>query len=427
MDKTKSTLFIWLFELPASPTGSRSKPMRMNKSKNKILIGDNYSVMNSHIMDEFMGRVRMIYIDPPYNTGNPMSYSDKSNSEDWLQNISLRISASRKFLTEDGFIFISIDDNEYAYLKVECDQIFGKENFVGTFITNQSKRSNSKLINIVHEYVICYAKNKKMCKTLKMKRMDIPEDAAMIQRLTTAVKQDFNMFGIETATDTLTNIIQIECKNRNITWLKNYNNVDENGDIYFAMDLSTPGKPREVNIPEINLHLEPLPSRGWSSDNKFKELHQMNLLAFKGTRPYEKHYLRDAEDNVSSILPFYSRQGKHNLIQLGIRDIFDTPKPVELIKFLIRVSGCSQDYVMDFYAGSGTTAQAVYEINNEDNKANSYILIQRKESVKPDSLVFSACKNYGIPPFISDILKFRIDRFLNINKMNDNYKIFEIE
>ena len=410
-----------------SPMSNRSKRMLMEKVKNKIFIGENYSVMNNPITDEFTGKVRMIYIDPPYNTGNPMSYSDKNNSEDWLQDVSLRIAASQKFLTDDGFMFISIDDNEYAYLKVECDKVFGKENFVGTFITNQSKRSNSKLINTVHEYVICYAKNKKKCKALKMRRMDIPEDAAMIQRISDNVKRDFNMFGIETATDTLLNIIQIECKNKNITWLKNYNNVDENGNVYFAMDLSTPGKPREVNIPEINLFLAPLPSRGWSSDKKFKALHQKNLLAFKGNRPYEKHYLQDAEDNVSSILPFYSRQGKHNLIKLGLRDIFDTPKPVELIKFLIRVTGCSKDYIMDFYAGSGTTAQAVYEINKEDNKNNSYILVQRKESVKPNSTVFTACKNYGIPPLISEILKFRIDTFLKINKITDDYDIFEVE
>lgn len=400
--------------------------MRMDETTNKILIGDNYSVMNSPVMNEYVGKVRMIYIDPPYNTGNPMSYSDKNKSEDWLCELSRRISVSLKFLTDDGFIFISIDDNEYAYLKVECDKVLGKENFVGTFITNQSKRSNSKLINIVHEYVLCYAKNKKKCGTLKMKRMDIPEDAAMIQRITTAVKQDYDMFGMETAVNTLANIIRVESKNRNITWLKNYNSVDENGNVYFAMDLSTPGKPREVNIPEIHLHLEPLPSRGWSSDNKFIELHKKNLLAFKGNRPYEKHYLKEAEDNVSSILPFYSRQGKHNLIRLGLRDIFDTPKPVELIKFLIRVSGCTQDYIMDFYAGSGTTAQAVYEINKEDKKKNSYILIQRKESVKPDSPVYTACKNFGIAPVISDILKYRIDTFLEMNQMTCDYKIFEL-
>lgn len=391
--------------------------------RNKIFIGDNLTVLNNPTMSNYVGKIRMIYIDPPYNTGNYMSYSDKVKSTEWLDNIVIRVKSSLKYLSDDGVIFISIDDNEYANLKVECDKIFGKENFIGTFITNQSKRSNSKLINIVHEYILCYSKSKKKVKPFKVKRIDIPEDKKMIENIIKLVKENFNTFGKEVALKTLSNIINKECLNKNITWLKNYNCIDDKGEVFFAVDLSTPSKPRVVNIPSINLHLNALPTRGWVSDNRFIDLSNKGLLCFKGDRPYEVHYLKDAEENVSSILPFYSRQGKHNLVKLGLRDSFDTPKPVEMIKYLIRICSCENDIILDYYAGSGTTAQATYETNLEDKRNNTYILIQSEEEVQKNSIVYNSCNNLGIKPIVSEILKLRIDTYLEQNKIEKDYTI----
>ena len=318
--------------------------------------------MSSTEFSKYKNSVKMIYIDPPYNTKSIKTYNDNLKTIDWNMFMEPRLSKAKDFLTEDGCIFISIDDNEFANLKIMCDKIFGKENFTGNFITYQALRSNSKHINTVHEYVLCYAKNKKKLNEFKIKRIDNTDEKKIIDSLYRDVKKIIEFEGVKEANKKIKSLITEYCERYNITWLKNYNNVDEDGRIYFAMDLSTPGEPREVNIKSINLHLNPLPTRGWASDEKFIELYNDDLLSFKGNRPYEKHYLEDACDNVTSVLKFFSRHGTNDLKKLDLYNIFDTPKPVELIKFLIKISTKDDDLILDFFAGSGTTAQAVYAV-----------------------------------------------------------------
>ena len=242
--------------------------------KNEIYIGDNLKIMESKSFEKYVEKIKMIYIDPPYNTQGQKSYNDKSSSDEWAKFMKKRIIASKKLLKNDGVIFISIDDNEYANLKLICDEIFGKSNFVGTFITQQAQRSNAKHINTVHEYILCFAKNKDKLHKFVINRMEIPEDKKMIDKLNREIKKIIESKGLDVANKELKNIIKDYCYNYNITWLRNYSNVDENGNIYFSVDLSTPGSPRTVDIPEIGLKLEPLPTRGWSSDKKFIELYK---------------------------------------------------------------------------------------------------------------------------------------------------------
>lgn len=351
--------------------------------KNLFFVGDNLSVMNSAVFAKNVpDKVKMIYIDPPYNTGHSFSYKDKIDGEAWTLFMQERLMKAHELLRDDGCIFISIDDSEYASLKILCDGIFGVSNFIGTFITQQAQRSNAKHINTVHEYILCFAKNKKKLAAFKVRRMDIPEQKKMIDNMYRCITPLVKQGDMEAAQDKLNELIAQNCLEYNITWLKNYCNLDENGRIYFGKDLSTPSKPRTVDIPEIGLHLEPLPTRGWSSDKKLIQLHKNNRLVFKGDRPYEKHYLEEAEDNAPSVLNYYSRQGTKDLKNLGLRNLFDTPKPVELIKFLIRIATKDNDTILDFFAGSGTTAQAVYETNKEDGRNNRYILIQLDEKVR---------------------------------------------
>ncbi len=136
---------------------------------NHIYIGENLKVLNDANFKKYLGKVKCIYIDPPYNTKSTKTYCDKLSSEKWGEEIKQRLHSASYFLDTDGCIFISIDDNEYAFLKLICDDVFGRENYVGTMITKQALRSNAKWINTVHEYVLCYAKNKKK---LKRKIMD---------------------------------------------------------------------------------------------------------------------------------------------------------------------------------------------------------------------------------------------------------------
>ena len=376
--------------------------------KHKVYIGDNAKVMGGDDFSQYEGKVSVIYIDPPYNTKTKKSYNDKQASEKWLSFMSTRLMYARRYLAEEGVIFISIDDNEYAHLKILCDKEFGEKNCLGTFITKQSQRSNSKHINTVHEYILAYAKNKKKCPEFKVKRIDTPEGNEIITHvkvLASAAKSWDNQQ--KKFRELLNEYIK---NNSGLSWLRNYNYIDENGKPFFATDLSTPGKPRTVDIPEIGLHLDPLPTRGWSSDAKFIELHNAGRLIFRDGRPYAIHYLDEAEDSAPSILDFYSRQGNEDMKRLGLDGIFDTPKPVNMLKYLLRITGVKEGIVMDFFAGSGSFCQATEEMNKEDGKNLQCILIQLDEDIAEGTEAYERCKELGIEPNIPAVLEARLKK-----------------
>lgn len=392
--------------------------------ENAIYIGDNLSVMkSSSFYRTYKNNIDFIYIDPPYNTKNNFSYND--STEQWQSEIEKRLIIARELLKEDGVIFISIDDNELVALLNSCYTIFGNNNFVGNFITHQAQRSNAKLINTVHEYIVCFAKNKKQLNRFFLPRIKEPNQSKKIKHIITSVKAANNT-SKEKAQSVLKKLISDFVLETGETWIKNYNNIDDNGNIFFAKDLSTPGKPVYLDINEINLHLSPLKTRGWSSKDKILSLYNKNRLTFKNNRPYEIEYIEEAIDNVPSILNFYSRYGTNDLKKLGLYGIFDTPKPVELIKYLIRISEHKDATILDFYAGSGTTAQAVYEINKEDEMHHNYILIQNNDKIKKGSPTYETMVSFGYnEPKLSDILFLRINTFLNKNTSPKDYKIID--
>ena len=394
--------------------------VRESLVRNTVYIGDNFDVLQklSPISVDF------IYIDPPYNTNNKFSYNDSNNQ--WAEDIRVRLDAAAILLKPSGCICISIDDNELAELLKICHVVFGKSNYVGTCITRQAQRSNAKHINITHEYVVVFAKSKKDLGEFYIKRTDIPEDNEMITNIYTKVRQALSV-SRKQAQETLKEQIEKYSYERGISWLKNYSNIDEHGRVFFSKDLSTPGRPAELHIDEIGLHLPALSTRGWSSKEKILRLYKSNRLAFKNGRPYEIQYLEEAVDNAPSVLNFYSRQGTNDLKKLGLYGYFDTPKPVELIKFLIRATTHKNAVILDFYAGSGTTGQAVYEINKEDNMEHKFILIQRKEPISKTSEVFNKLVAAGYQsPNISDILELRLNKYLSMNNMLVDFEIKEV-
>lgn len=395
----------------------------MNLDKNLIYIGDNLQTMKHESFHRFYGKVNFIYIDPPYNTGNVFSYND--DNDEWSNDIKARLEVAKKCLSEEGVIFISIDDNELSNLLYLCYKTFDKTNYVGLFITKQAIRSNAKHINTIHEYVVCFAKNKKKLPKFYINRLENPSEAPRIMAIINRIKAVHSKEP-ERAEKELKNLIEKYTKETGQTWIRNYSNVSDDGRIYFAKDLSTPGKPSRLDIDEINLHLEPLKTRGWSSKEKILSLYKEKRLAFKNGRPYAIEYLEEAVDNVCSILDFYSRQGTNNLKKLGLDGLFDTPKPVELIKFLIRCSQHKDSIVLDFYAGSGTTAQAVYEINEEDSMGHKYILVQLDELMNEKTEAYEIMTNLGYSnPKVSEAMILRINTFLKQVKKDIDYVVEE--
>lgn len=378
------------------------------KTKNTVFIGDNLPCLE--ILAHNHTSFDVIYIDPPYNTGNKLSYDDKRTPDAWIDFMSKRLELAKAVLKSDGVIFISIDDNSLYELKLTCDGIFGRDNFLGVFITKQAIRSNARHINTVHEYVVGYAQNKKKLGAFRIKRMDNPSDALMIKDISNRVKREFINAGRESAEQLLAKLNAEYMSKKDITWLRNYSMIDDKGDIFFPKDLSVPGQPAGLTIDEINLRLPALKTRRWSSSEKIIKLYKENKLHFKGDRPYEMHYLKDATDNVLSILDFYSRQGTNDLDKLGLRGLFDTPKPVELIKYLIRIATNGKDsaLILDFFAGSGTLGQAVMEINIEDKKNHHFYLVQLDEKIARHTKQYEFAKQNNLTPTADQLMIHRL-------------------
>jgi adenine-specific DNA-methyltransferase len=389
---------------------------------NNIYIGDNLVVLKD-LVSKGNIKYKMIYIDPPYNTRTKKTYNDSCSYDEWEIFIKERLECAYKLLLKNGCIFISIDDNEMAHLRNICDDIFGNKNFVGTFITKQSQRSNAKHINVIHEYILCYAKDKKNLKPFKIKRIDTPDGLDFYNRIKSDVDKMIKSDGIESARKKVKSYINKISENYGIDWIKNYNCLDDAGNIYFPLDLSVPSKPREVNIPDIGLHLEPLKTRGWASDEMLIRLHNENRLVFRNKRPYAKKYLYEAEDNAPSILNYYSRQGTKDLKDLGMDGIFDTPKPVALLKYLLRLVIESEDRVLDFFGGSGSFGQAVIELNNEEQLNLEFDIIQLNESVDENTESYRICKKLGVEPTIDNILVYRLSKFYSINNLNKDFYV----
>ena len=392
--------------------------------RNKIFIGDNLDVLKLGNIEK--NSIKLIYIDAPYNTKSGLSYNDKLNEVDWLAELEKRLFLSKELLVNDGVVFLSIDDNEYAELKILCDKVYGKSNYMGTLIVKQAQRSNSKHINTVHEYILCYCKNKKKLGKLKIRKMDIPDQRKVIDLIRKDVKSVFDKLGEVEARKRLKELVNKYIVQEDYHWLINYYNVDENGRIFFATDLSAPIPPNSIDIPEIGLHLDPLPTRGWQSRSKFIELHNKGLLYFRDGRPYAKHYIEDAEDNVSSILNFCSKQGSTDLKRIGLEGLFDTPKSVELLKYLIRIVCLDNDIVLDLYAGSGTTAQAVYEVNKENNMSLRYVLIQLNEKIREGTKPYNFAQKTGLNLEISDVMLYRIYKVCEIMGLEKDFDVIKV-
>jgi adenine-specific DNA-methyltransferase len=152
-------------------------------------------------------------------------------------------------------------------------------------------------------------------------------------------------------------------------------------------------------------------------------LHNENRLVFRNKRPYAKKYLYEAEDNAPSILNYYSRQGTKDLKDLGMDGIFDTPKPVALLKYLLRLVIESEDRVLDFFGGSGSFGQAVIELNNEEQLNLEFDIIQLNESVDENTESYRICKKLGVEPTIDNILVYRLSKFYSINNLNKDFYV----
>lgn len=360
-------------------------------SKNIYISGDNLDALQ-HLVKSYGGKVKVIYIDPPYNTGSDgFVYNDRFNftadelakrldvsreraerilsmtrrgsasHAAWLTFMLPRLSFARNLLTDDGVIFISIDDNEQANLKKLCDEVFGEECFVAQFIWEKRKtRENRSSISIRHDYVLCYVKD-----------IELLEDSLGLEIMTKAAlsrykNPDNDPKGPWTSVPAI-------AQAGHGTKSQFYTFVAPNGKSY--------------NLPSGSCWRMTL--------EKMNEAVAQNKIWFGSDGngvPRIKKYLSEGKQGLTPESIISSEKGgtndsaKREIVELfNGKAVFETPKPVELIRHILSMTLGENATVLDFFGGSSTTAHAVMQKNAEDGDNRKFILVQLPEECKPDS------------------------------------------
>ena len=354
-----------------------------DNTKNLYIEGDNLEVLKL-LQNSYMGKVKMIYIDPPYNTGNDFVYHDdfsvsadeydehninedgerfRKNTDsngrfhsDWCSMMYARLMVARTLLKEDGVIFISIDDNEVRNLRNLCDEVFGESNFIAQLIWERaySPKNDAKFVSNSHDYVIVYSKN---IDNFVIGRLERTEEANA-----------------------------------------RYTNPDNDPrGVWKASDMSVKTYSASSDYPITTPSgrvVEPPAGRCWSlSKNAFLERLKDNRIWFgpngDGT-PAIKRFLTELkyEGMAPTSILFYkevghSQEGAKEVVALfGDKGVFDGPKPVRLMQRLITLANLKEnDIVLDFFSGSASTAHALLKTNAEKNTNNKFIMVQLPETI----------------------------------------------
>ena len=339
----------------------------------KLIIGENYDALKN-LLAVYENKIDFIYIDPPYNTKTKKTYKDSMPRKLWLNMMNERLQLARKLLSDKGVIFISIDDNEQAYLKVLCDDVFGEENFVENFIWNKNAtKNNSKTTSTNHEYILCYSRNKEVIEKIRLfrkKKEGLDEVKALLQK---AENENWSKEQTEQELKTLYK------NHQNWKGITNYNNIDiivdattgrRNYLMYTLSDSSAPlstgeGAKYEILHPITGLPCKS-PTRGWRFTREtMNELIANNEIEFYEDHnhvPRVKRYLGKVEDEVIKSLISDFTDGKKELARIFNQCPFDNPKPTTLLKYFLQITD-KNAIILDFFAGSGTTGQAVMELN----------------------------------------------------------------
>lgn len=384
-------------------------------TNNLLIEGDNLEVLKL-LLATYEDRIDMIYIDPPYNTGQDFVYKDRDRSHsDWLNMMYPRLALARRLLRNDGVIFISINEIEVHHLRCVMDEIFGEDNFIETFLwtrTNTPPSLSVKSRKTV-EYILCYEKvrNNRKYKGERLENGDAPllNTGNPITELTLPagtirfhIADDIYPKGKYEKVELLDDLTikdgvnQGDCRLRGaFKWSQERVLTEVALGTYFLV------KSKRFSIRFQRVESDKYKAPTNRIDAKYTEI-ELNRHIGIGT----------------------NETASQELEMLGLGGIFDYPKPVSLIQHLIRFSVRKEAIILDFFAGSGTTAEAVLSMNQEDGGKRSFICIQLPEVTKPESAAFQA--GYMC---ISDITKERIKRVIygtqNTAGMGGGIKVYK--
>lgn len=448
----------------AQPT---QKELRLNTAlskdidttKNLVLKGDNLDSLKI-LKNHYTNKIKCIYIDPPYNTGSDefiypdkfdkeeaealgiaenlsdedfarmeFSFNTKKSHNGWLAFMYPRLLLARDLLSKDGVIFISIDDNEQANLKILCDEIFGEENFVGlmTIQSNPRGSQSSKFLSNVHEYILMYSKNANIL-TLKGVNKSVENIGEYSEE--DDEKRKYRLLGL---------------RQRGGAWKKE--------------DRPLMHYPIYVNPSNGNVSLEKsekfsvevIPQRPtgelgrwtWGKERLLKDIDlvigkKINRIGVEEAWDiFRKDYLLDTNGNekTAKIKTIWLEKeinyqnAKNEIKELFYNsEIFDYPKPTYIVKRLLSMLhiGDEDDIILDFFAGSGTTGHAVMALNAEDGGNRKFILCQIDEPIAENKPAYQFCMDNALPPFISSITIERLKRAgEQIGSGDTGFKVFD--
>ncbi len=408
-------------KIPTFEEIEKRKIMSIASNKfNFLLEGDNlhslYLLKKTHA-----GKIDLIYIDPPYNTGNnDFIYNDKCidnvdsfRHSKWLSFMGKRIEAAKEILSENGIIFISIDEYEYAQLKILCDDIFGEYNYIENFIwIKNATKNNSKTTSTNHEYILCYCKNIENIKSNNNIFKTIKPGLHEVINFVEEMKKNGKTY-IEAEKELKKFLI----KNKNWKGIQQYKNIDQNFNIFRISDSSAPsgnGARYEVLHPETGKPCI-VPSRGWAYKEETMQEHLRNNRIYFGKNencvPQYKRYLDTVTTDIVKSLIEDNTDGKKEIMKIfNNKAVFNNPKPTTLLRTLINMMSKDDITVLDFFAGSGTTGHAVLELNKEDGGNRKFILCTNNENNICEEITYKRLENvingYGEVEGISDNLKY---------------------
>lgn len=412
-DKKKSVL------LANAPINKALRPCReesvdFDNTENLYIEGDNLEVLKL-LQETYLGKIKMIYIDPPYNTGNDFVYEDdfaQSTDEyltnsgqydedgnrlvknldsngrfhtDWLNMIYPRLRIAKDLLSDDGIMFISIDDNEIDNLTRCCSEIYGESNLIATFVVaSNSAKNNSKFVSITHEYLLCVAKNKE----------ETPAGWAVAKTNSDSfVKVSQQLVKSGKTMDEIHSELLALVKYPKYYEFDHYTYVDKRGP-FRASDLTAPGSKAKYDvIHPVTKKPCKTGTRGWAySESEMQKLIDNDYILFGSTEdvmPQLKNYLFDNEKSLPKSVLFFDSQSSTKWMKAQ-KFGFDFPKAIDYIKFVISMYPSTEFEVLDFFSGSATTAHAVMQLNAEDGGHRKFIMVQLPEETDEKSEAYKA-------------------------------------
>jgi len=430
----------------------REESVDFDTTKHLFIEGDNLEALKL-LQETYLGKVKMIYIDPPYNTGNDFIYEDdfaentdeflkRSNQKDeegnrlvanteangrfhsdWLSMMYSRLKLARNLLNEDGIVIISIDENEHNNLVKLGGLIFGDENFCGEIVWKNSSKNDQKYVSIQHEYFVIFVKSKQCNKGDWVEKK---EGLDQIYQAFEGFKRKHGNDWDAIHADALEWYRGFPDSNP-ISSSKHYGWMDERG-VYFPDNISGPNDGQYVYdvIHPITKIPCKMPSTGWRyPETTLLERIADNRVHFgkdHTTVPNNKTYLKDTEYQSLTSMRFVDGRSASKRLQTLFGDkVFTNPKDEFLLKDLFKAMGVSQsDIVLDFFAGSASTINAVFELNKQTGSKCSCVLVQLPEDLhemaktakgsakKVTQNAIDYLRRKGLPQNISEIAKERI-------------------